>query len=336
MTNILVTGNAGFLGSHLTEALTAEGHNVVGVDNLMSGDPSNINVRTHIADTSDFKIMERIIGLERPDIVYHAACTPYEGFSVFSPYTVTHNTFDNTMGVLSAAVGSGVQRFVYASSMSRYGKQEPPFSEEMAPAPEDPYAVAKVASELVIKQMAETHGMEYVIAVPHNIIGARQKYDDPYRNVASIMINRNLQGLPAIIYGDGNQERCFSFVGDCLTSLLRMVDCPSGEVYNIGPDQEDSEVVTINELARVVAELTGFNGEPIHKPDRPREVKRAFTSSRKIRRDFGYRTTVTLREGLQQMVEAIKAEGTKPFDYSFLDLEIVNDLTPTTWKNREI
>lgn len=331
---IIVTGSAGFLGSHLTESLAKKGHEVVGIDSMISGDKSNINVRTYTLDTGDFKAMSEVMFTEKPDIVYHLACTPYEGLSVFSPHVIAQNTLTNTTAILSAAIQNKVKRFIYASSMSRYGDQAPPFSEDMPTKPVDPYAVAKVASEQIIKQMAETHGIEYVIAVPHNIIGTRQKYDDPYRNVASIMINRNLQGLPAVIYGDGLQTRCFSFVDDCLYSLEQMLACSSGEVYNIGPDEVDGEVITINELAHRIAVLTGFEGRPLYVAGRPREVKRAYTSSDKIRRQFGYETKTTLWEGLAKMVEDISVIGPKPFNYDFLDVEIMTNDTPDTWKKR--
>ena len=336
---ILVTGSLGFLGSHIAEVLNSPGHEVWGVDNLLGGSKENLVIepsKQYLEDTADFKTMNVIIKHIKPDVIYHTACAPYEGFSVFSPHQITENTFGNTMGILSAAIQNNVKRFIYLSSMSRYGNNNTPFNEDMSPAPEDPYAVAKVASEQVIKQMSETHGIEYVIAVPHNIIGVRQKYNDPYRNVASIFINRNLQGKPALIYGDGEQQRCFSFIDDCINPLLRMIDCPSGEIYNIGPDDKDGEVVTINELATMIARLTGYKDKPIHYPDRPREVKNAFTSSEKIRKEFGYKTTVKLEHGLNQMIEDIKKKGTKPFDYSHLNLEIINEKTPKTWSGRLI
>jgi UDP-glucose 4-epimerase len=235
---ILISGVAGFLGSHLAERLIKEGHEVIGVDNLLGGEIENIpeGVKFFQEDTADITAMEWIIGEERPDIVYHCACIACEGFSVFSPSFITQNTFANTIAILSASINLGVKRFIYTSSMSRYGKQDCPFTEDMTPQPEDPYAVAKVACEQIVKMLAETHGIEYVIAIPHNIIGTRQKYNDPYRNVASIMINRILQGKSPIIYGDGLQTRSFSFVEDCIDSMVRMLDCPSGGVYNIGPD----------------------------------------------------------------------------------------------------
>lgn len=338
MSKILVTGSAGFIGSHLVEALTKLGHDVYGVDNMRGGSEDNIiNKDKHFnADTADLKTMQYIIKDVQPEIVYHLACTAHEGLSVFSPYVITHNTFDNTMAILSASVQGGVKRFIYASSMSRYGKLPTPFTEDMQPEPEDPYAISKVAAEQVIKQMSETHGIEYVIAIPHNVIGTRQCYTDPYRNVVSIFINRNLKGQPAIIYGDGEQQRSFSYIDDCMYSFIKMMDCESGGVYNIGPDETDGEVHTVNQLADIVAETTGYVGEAVHVADRPREVKIAHASSEKIRKEFGYETKTSLREAVDKMVEDIKNKGVKDFNYDVYDLEIVTDKTPRTWTDRLI
>jgi UDP-glucose 4-epimerase len=174
--------------------------------------------------------------------------------------------------------------------------------------------------------------MEYVIAVPHNIIGPRQKYDDPFRNVASIMVNLMLQGRQPIIYGDGEQKRGFSFVDDVVAPLRRMStdSVPVGEVINIGPDDQ---FITINELAVIIARLLDFKLTPVYMPGRPQEVKYATCSADKARKLLDYKTTVPLEDGLMQMIEYIRARGTKPFLYH-LDLEIVSDKTPRTWKDR--
>lgn len=331
---ICVTGVAGFLGSHLAEALLKEGHIVIGIDNLVGGDIANVPKGTifYTGDTSNLAEMNFILGGYNVGIIYHLACTAYEGLSVFSPVLCTQNTYQNTVGILTAAIKNGVRRFIYASSMARYGDQTPPFTEDMPTAPEDPYGIAKVASETVIRKLAGTHGFEYVIAVPHNIIGTRQKYDDPFRNVASIFINRMLQNNPPIIYGDGRQTRCFSFIGDCLFSLLKMMDCPSGEIYNIGGDEEDSVVISVNELALIIASLLGFGKEFIYLPARPMEVKHAYCSSEKIRRVFGYRTNAFLEHELLQMIKYIKERGIKPFEYH-LPLEITKG-APETWTKK--
>ena len=165
--------------------------------------------------------------------------------------------------------------------------------------------------------------------VPHNIIGPRQKYDDPYRNVASIMINRCLQGLPPIIYGDGMQTRCFSFIQDVLNCLMTacLDDEPLGHVINVGPDEE---VITINELATKICKMTNFNGSPEFLPARPQEVKHAVCSSDKARRILDYGTKVSLDDGLYSMVDYIKKRGLSKFN-RHIPVEIISDLTPKTW-----
>jgi UDP-glucose 4-epimerase len=216
--------------------------------------------------------------------------------------------------------------------MARYGDGPVPFVEDQPLHPVDPYGIAKYASELLVQNVCETHDIEYVIAVPHNIIGPKQKYDDPYRNVASIMINRMLQGKQPVIYGDGGQKRCFSFVQDCVDPLMKMGSLPgiSGETINIGPDEE---YVSVAELARLIAELLDFPLDPIHVPERPREVRYATCSADKARRLLGYETKVSLRDGLQSIIDWIRANGTRPFQYH-LPIEIDSPLVPNTWKQR--
>jgi UDP-glucose 4-epimerase len=331
---VFVSGAAGFLGSHLAEAFIHGGHEVVGCDNLIGGDLNNLpeGIRFEEADCCDVDAMKRLtVGT---DLVYHCAAIATEGLSVFSPTLIAKHVYENTAGILAGAATNKVRRFVYCSSMARYGKGKPPFREEQPAAPVDPYGISKYAGELLVANVAETHGLEYTIAVPHNIIGPRQKYDDAYRNVASIMINRMLQGKQPVIYGDGEQSRCFSFVQDCVDPLVKMGTLPglNGQVINIGPDEE---TVTINELARILAELISFPLKPIYVPDRPREVREATCSADKARKLLGYNTKVSLRAGLQSMIDWVRAHGTKPFSYH-LPIEIDSPLVPATWTSRLI
>jgi len=170
--------------------------------------------------------------------------------------------------------------------------------------------------------------------VPHNIIGPRQRYDDPFRNVAAIFINRMLQGKQPIIYGDGEQKRCFTFVQDGVRPLQKLAhyDNVTGEVINIGPDDE---FVSINHLAETIADIIDFDLDPIYKPDRPQEVKLANCSADKARRMLDYDTEYTLREGLKEMIDFIDERGVKEFEYH-LECEIVNEQTPDTWTNELI
>ena len=331
---ILVTGAAGFLGSHLADKLVKMGHKVVGIDSMIGGYKDNISkeIEFHKIDCCDLKKVQKI--MKDVSVVYHCAATAHEGLSVFSPYEITKNNFLASVSIFSAAVNEKVKRIIFCSSMARYGDLKGPFTEDMPPKPVDPYAISKVASEDVLINLCELNNIEWVIAVPHNIIGPRQKYDDPFRNVVSIMINRMLQGKAPIIYGDGNQTRCFSYIDDCLSCLIPMLDQKNlnKQTINIGPDEE---FVTINKIAEICSNITGVNLEAIHKKDRPKEVKHATCSADKARSLLNYKTTTSLQNGIQKTYDYIKKRGTRPFDYN-INIEINNELTPSTWKNKEI
>lgn len=334
MTRILITGAAGFLGSHLADALLAKGHHVKGVDNLLGGSEENVprDVEFHRFDARDFAAMKAL--LVGVDVVYHCAAAPHEGLSVFSPNIITEHTLNSTIATTSAAITAGVRRIVNCSSMARYGTGDAlPFTEDMPPHPVDPYGIAKYAGEMAIAALSRAHGIEYVHAVPHNIIGPRQKHDDPYRNVVAIMINLMLQGRQPVIYGDGKQQRSFSFVADVVDPLVKMgfQDNVAGEVINVGPDEE---CVSINDLAQTIADLIGFTPlQPVHVSERPLEVKSAYCSAEKSRRLLNYRTTVNFKTGIAEMVEDIRRRGPRPFQYH-IPLEIVTDKTPKTWRDR--
>lgn len=330
---VLITGVAGFMGSHLADEFLKRGHEVYGIDNLIGGYSDNVpsGVTWWNEDLGDFDaIKNKFYGI---DLVVHTACTAYEGLSVFSPALVTRNTSHITTTVLSASIKNNVKKFVHMSSMARYGTQDRvPFTEDMIPKPQDPYGIAKVAAEQLIKNLCETHGMDYVILIPHNIIGPRQKYDDPYRNVASIMINRMLNGKQPIIYGTGNQMRCFSFMQDVIDPLMIAceTDSVNGETINIGPDEE---FITINDLSKVIAEILNFDLDPIYMPGRPQEVFHANCSSDKARKLLNYSTKVNLKDGLTELAEWIKMKGPKDFNYH-LPLEFITEKTPKTWTER--
>jgi UDP-glucose 4-epimerase len=281
-------------------------------------------------DCNDFdKLKQHMKGV---DIAYHCAATAYEGLSVFSPHLITQNIVGASTAMVSAAIANGVRRFVMCSSMARYGTNQVPFTEDMTPKPQDPYGIGKYTAELMLQNLADTHGMEWVIAVPHNIVGPRQKYDDPYRNVASIFINLMLQGRQPYIYGSGNQKRCFSFVSDDIDPLKQMAfdaNCV-GEIINIGPDDE---FITINELAGTIGRLIQFDVQIEYTRARPQEVELANCSADKARRLFAYQPRIKLEEGLEEMISWISNRGVRPFKYH-LDLEIVNDKTPETWSKR--
>ena len=331
---ILVTGVAGFLGSHLAEKLSGMKHKVVGLDNMLGGYKDNVpqNIDFFNFDCCDLKKVNEI--MKGVDVVYHCAATAHEGLSVFSPVEITKNNYLASVSVFTAAISNKVKRIIFCSSMARYGDQQTPFTEDMHPKPIDPYAISKVAAENVLINLCELNNIEWVIAVPHNIIGPRQKYDDPFRNVVSIMINRMLQKKAPIIYGDGEQKRCFSYINDCLSCLLPMLDQKNvnKQIINIGPDEE---FVTINKVSEICSNITGSNLKPIYKKDRPREVKHASCSADKARKLLNYKTKMDLKNGIIKTFNYIKQRGTRPFDYN-INLEIKNELTPETWLKKEL
>ena len=331
---VLVTGVAGFLGSHLAEKLAHAGQEVFVFDNMTGGYRDNVpkNIKFFKFDCCDLKNMNNV--MKNIDIVYHCAATAHEGLSVFSPYEITKNNFLASVSVFTAAVSKKVKRIIFCSSMARYGDQKTPFKEDMNPKPVDPYAISKVAAENVLINLCELNNIEWVIAVPHNIIGPRQKYDDPFRNVVSIMINRMLQKKAPIIYGDGEQKRCFSYIDDCLSCLIPMLDQKNlnKQIINIGPDEE---FITINKVSEICSNITGSNLKPIYRKDRPREVKHATCSADKARQLLNYKTKTDLYTGVLKTYEYIKQRGSKPFNY-YINLEIENELTPSSWLKKEI
>lgn len=331
---VFVTGVGGFLGSHLADAFIDRGYEVAGNDTFIGGSKSKVpgEVDFYEIDCTNVEAMQK--AMRDADIVYHTAALAHEGLSVFAPALINKSIYQATSATLSAAADVGIDRFVFCSSMSRYGENEVPFTEDLEPNPQDPYAISKVAAEQMVEVMAGVHGFEYVIAVPHNIIGPRQRYNDPFRNVAAIFINRMLQGKQPIIYGDGEQKRCFSFIQDDVRPLRKLAtyENVTGEVINIGPDDE---FVTINTLAETIADIIGFELDPIYEPSRPQEVRLANCSANKAREMLDYRTEYTLRDGLREMIRWIEARGPKQFEYH-LDLEIVNENTPDTWKRQLI
>ena len=331
---IYITGIAGFLGSHLAKRLKSLGHDILGNDNMILGDKENLpqDIEVHKTDCIDYE--EMIKNLKNVDIVYHCAATAHEGLSVFSPNFITKNIYQASVSVITASIVNKVKRFVYCSSMARYGNQKTPYKENMPPKPEDPYGIAKVAAEDTLKLLCEVHGMEYNIAVPHNIVGPNQKYDDPFRNVMSIFINRNLQNKPCIIYGDGEQKRCFSYIDDVIFCLekLALDNSINKEIINIGPDEE---TVTLNELAKLVNNEIRFNGESVHVRARPKEVKEASCSSDKARKLLNYKTKTSLKESIKLTADFIRNRGVRNFNYN-LPIEIKSEITPETWTKKTI
>ncbi|MBC8298571.1 MAG: NAD-dependent epimerase/dehydratase family protein [Pelagibacterales bacterium] len=330
---IFITGIAGFLGANLSDYYLSKNFEVSGCDNLIGGTLENINlkkIKFFKADCENLSEMSKII--KDIDVVVHAAAYPHEGLSSFSPYLISKSNFTGSISVFTASIQNNVKRIVFCSSMARYGDVKPPFFEEQELNPVDPYGVSKLAAENTLKILSKTHNIEYNIAVPHNIIGPKQKYDDPFRNVVSIMTNLMLQKRRPIIYGDGEQTRSFSDIDDCIYCLDKLITDKNitSEIINIGPDEES---ITINELYKILCNKLKFNQPAEYVDDRPNEVKHAVCSSEKARKILNYKTSVNLNDAIQKVVDFIKSKGPKKFQYNY-ELEIKNKKTPETWKDK--
>jgi len=331
--HIFITGIAGFLGSNLADYYLARGFKVSGCDNLIGGSIDNIDqtkINFYKGDCENLGFMVK--AMKGSDVVCHAAAYAHEGLSSFSPTLICNNNVTGSTSVFTAAIANKLKRIVYCSSMARYGNGPTPYLEEQTVNPVDPYGVAKVAAENILKILSKTHGIEYNIAVPHNIIGPKQKYDDPFRNVASIMINLILQNKRPIIYGDGEQKRTFSDIEDCIYCLDKLLLDPNvkSEIINIGPDEE---FISINTLYEILSNKLGFNQKPIYTEDRPNEVKHATCSADKARKILNYKTTVSLDKSLDKLINFIKIKGSKNFEYNY-NIEINNEKTPKTWTQK--
>lgn len=331
--HVFITGIAGFLGANLADFYIKKGFKISGCDNLVGGSLENIDqkkITFYQGDCENLEFMTKI--MKDVDVVCHAAAFAHEGLSVFSPTLICNNNLTGSVSVFTAAIKNKVKRIVYCSSMARYGDIKIPYTEDQTPNPVDPYGISKLAAENILKILCEVHGVEYNIAVPHNIIGPRQNYNDPYRNVVAIMTNLMLQNRQPIIYGDGEQKRTFSDIEDCVYCLDKLLldKNVTSQLVNIGPDDE---FTSINTLFEILSNKMGFNQDPIYLEERPKEVKYSTCSADKAKKLLNYKNNITLDESIDKVIDFIKSKGPKKFTYDY-DLEINNDLTPKSWKNK--
>ena len=334
---ILVTGSAGFMGSHLVDAFLKSGHGVYGVDNLSIGYLENVTPqarKTFIKlDLRNRIQIADLIGKIKPDVICHLAAIAREGLSQFTPISHTENNYNAYLNLLVPAIKNKVRRVVLFSSMAVYGNQEPPFIEDMFRKPVDIYGTAKAAMEQATEALSDVFGFEYVILRPHNVYGPRQNLADPYRNVIAIFVNRLLQEKPFYIYGKGKQTRSFTYIGDIVRPMVTAVfqENLSGEIINLGPER----TYTINQMAQIVLDSFQSDLHPIYLPDRPREVKDAFCSSAKAKRLLGFSDQTSLSEGVSEMVKWAKSIGFKKPRY-LRSLEIDEGKVPKTWTDKLI
>jgi UDP-glucose 4-epimerase len=328
-TTVLVTGGAGFIGSHVVRHCLDAGYETIVLDDLSGG------FEDHIPDGAVFvkgsvydeTLVEDLFNTYRFDYVYHLAAYAAEGLSHFIRRFNYNNNLVGSINLINESVKHKVKCFVFTSSIAVYGKGQLPMSEDMVPTPEDPYGVSKYAVELDLKAAHEMFGLNYVIFRPHNVYGENQNIGDKYRNVIGIFMNQIMQGKQLTIFGDGTQTRAFSYIDDVAIPITKCVNIPASynQVFNIGADKP----YTVNELAEVVSREFGV--EPNIKYLSARnEVLHAYSDHAKAHSVFGDPTGISLEEGIARMAAWARRVGARQ-SQEFENIEITEKL-PDGWQ----
>ena len=327
----LITGGAGFIGSHVARRCLERGLDVIVLDDLSGGFVSNIPEKAKFIEGSflDEVLIKKIFDEYPIQYVYHLGAYAAEGLSHFiRKFNYTNNLCGSVL-LINAAINSGkVERFIFTSSIAVYGGGQLPMNEETIPYPEDPYGISKYAVELDLQAAHKMFGLEYTIFRPHNVYGEHQHIGDRYRNVIGIFMNEVLNKRPMPIFGDGSQTRAFSYIDDISGILSNCIQNKNtvNQIYNIGSD----EVHTVLETASLIAEAFDVKGDFLFLEAR-NEVLHAYSQHKKLHRDFGGTKSTPLREGIFRMAEWVKQKGPQSRTI-FTGIEVEKNL-PAIWKH---
>ncbi len=299
----VVTGGAGFIGSHLSEELLRRGHRVRVVDNLSTGKRSNIADHAAVefleADLADSQAA--VEALRGADYVLHQAAVPSVPQSISDPLSTHHANITASVNVLIAARNAGVKRLVYAGSSAAYGNSRSlPVSEDAMPQPLSPYALQKLAAEQYCQLFTALYGFETVVVRYFNVFGPRQDPASPYSGVVSLFAKALLEGRSPTIFGDGCQTRDFTYVTNVVDGVLRACEAPgiAGQVFNVATGR----AVSLNELAETMRSIVGASVVPIHEPPRRGEVEHSQADISKARALLGYVPSISLKAGLTRTI----------------------------------
>jgi UDP-glucose 4-epimerase len=329
MPRVLVTGGCGFIGSHVAEDLLRRGHLVTVLDDLSGGFTDNLvdGIRFVKGDITDRALVDDLFGQGRFDYVYHLAAYAAEGLSPFIKRFNYNNNLIGSVTLINASITHSVKCFVFTSSIAVYGTSPNlPLREDSPTNPDDSYGIAKLAVENELRTCKQLFDLDYVIFRPHNVYGERQNIGDKYRNVVGIFMNQILQGQPMTVFGDGEQVRAFSYIGDIAPLLAEAIDVPGAynETFNIGADRP----YTVNHLATAVARAMDAPANVRHLPPR-HEAPSAYSDHSKIARVFGHRSTHSLEEGLARMAGWAREHGPRQSQV-FGDIEVTKNF-PAGW-----
>jgi UDP-glucose 4-epimerase len=328
--NVLVTGAAGLIGSHVVDRLLARGHQVVALDDLSGGARGNVDARAAFVTGSilDVALVDRLFDQHRFAYVFHLAAYAAEGLSHFIKRFNYQNNLIGSVNLINASINHDVRCFVFTSSIAVYGHATPPVTEDAPPAPADPYGVGKWAVEQELRISRAVFGLRSIVFRPHNVYGERQNIGDRYRNVAGIFMNQLLRGEPLTIFGDGTQTRAFSHVSDVAPIIAEAIERPEAydQTFNIGADRP----VSVNQLGEMVSRAWGVPFRPAYLPARP-EIAHAHASHAKARALLGYRDAVSLEDGVSAMAAWARQVGPRE-SQPFRALEIERNLPPS-WRD---
>ncbi|HCC48843.1 MAG TPA: UDP-glucose 4-epimerase [Elusimicrobia bacterium] len=332
MAKCLVTGGAGFIGSHVAEDLLKAGHTVTVLDDLSGGFEDNVPAGAKFVKGSvtDAALVNGLFAEGKFEHVFHLAAYAAEGLSHFIRKFNYENNLIGSVNLVNASVNNGVKCFVFTSSIAVYGAGQLPLTEDMAPMPEDPYGASKLAVEHDLHAAQKMFGLDFVVFRPHNVYGERQNIGDRYRNVAGIFMNQILLGQPMSIFGDGEQTRAFTYIKDVSPIIADSAFRPEAynQVFNIGSEQP----FTVNELAERVREAMGAPAHPIKHLEARNEVVHAFSSHDRLKKVFGYTPKYGLAEGVQAMADWAKKAGSRA-STEFGNIEIERNLPPS-WRKK--
>jgi UDP-N-acetylglucosamine/UDP-N-acetyl-alpha-D-glucosaminouronate 4-epimerase len=309
MASYLITGGAGFIGSHLTEELARRGQTVRVVDSLITGKRANLahvpDVELVEGDLADTAVAARAV--KGMDYVLHQAAIPSVPRSVEDPITSNRANVTASLNILVAARDAGVKRLVYAGSSSAYGNTPTlPKREDMPPNPLSPYALQKLVGEQYCQMFTELYGFETVTIRYFNVFGPRQDPGSPYSGVISLFSTALLDGRQPIIYGDGEQTRDFTYIANVVDGVLRACDAPNaaGEVINVATGGR----ISLNELLRVMNRIVGSKVQAVHLDARAGDVTDSQADITKAQTLLGYTPAVGLEEGLRRTLEWCRGE----------------------------